>query len=82
MGTLSIAEMAEIIAPGSPTLELGVRSLEKQHEDLVHPDEAVATETPTHYILHAGRTGSGVSYRSNEARRLSSIEFLAMLRDA
>jgi UDP-N-acetylglucosamine 4,6-dehydratase len=79
MGAMSILDMALAIAPVSETVETGLRSLEKMHEDLVAPDE-LAVETPTHF--HLGKWGdpvTGYSYTSRSARRLSADEFLAML---
>lgn len=78
MGAMSILEMALAIAPLSETVETGLRSLEKQHEDLVHPDE-LAVETPTHFLLGRGTTGH--RYTSETARRLTADEFLAMLEE-
>lgn len=79
MGALSIREMAEIIAPGSPVVETGLRSLEKMHEDLVHPDE-LATETSTHFHLGPWSDPiTGYRYTSKHARRLTADEFLGML---
>lgn len=57
--------------------EVGLRSLEKLHEDLVHPYEQVR-ELPGHYLLTPG--GSyGYTYRSDTARQLTPDEFLPML---
>lgn len=79
MGALSIREMAEIIAPGAGHQIVGLRSVEKQHEDLVHPDE-LASETFTHYRVGIGETGH--SYTSDAAPRLCPEVFLAMLEEA
>lgn len=80
MGALSIADMAQIIAPGCDTVETGLRSTEKLHEDLIHPFES-ATEQATSYTLRAGAPG-GIAYTSAVAPRLSRAEFLAMLSEA
>jgi UDP-N-acetylglucosamine 4,6-dehydratase len=56
MGALNIAEMARLLHPGSDLIETGLRSLEKLHEDLIHPDE-VADEYTDHFILGRGETG-------------------------
>lgn len=79
MGGLSIGEMAQIVAPGADTVEVGLRFAEKHHEDLVALDELV-TETPTHYLI--GRGSPGYRYTSEIAQRLSPAEFLAMLSEA
>lgn len=78
MGAMSILRMAEAIAPDSYIIETGLRSLEKRHEDLVHPDER-AIETPTHYLLQQHGT-TGHRYTSDTARQLTKDELLAMVR--
>lgn len=77
MGAMSIQDMAQAIVPGGYTIETGLRSLEKIHEDLVHPDEC-AIETPTHYLLTKNGT-TGHRYTSDTARQLTRDELLAML---
>lgn len=79
MGAMNILDMALAIAPQSETIETGLRSLEKLHEDLVHPDE-LATETPTHYLL--GRGTRGHRYTSDIAHHLTRDELLTMLDEA
>jgi UDP-N-acetylglucosamine 4,6-dehydratase len=77
MGALAVADMAQIIAPGCDTVETGLRSTEKLHEDLVHPFEG-ADELPHGYLLHGGAPG-GIAYTSDTAPRLTKTQFLAML---
>lgn len=79
MGSLSLAAMAAIVAPGARLETIGWRSIEKQHEDLIHADEA-ASETLTHYRIGFGERGR--VYRSNDAPTLTSARFLAMLDEA
>jgi UDP-N-acetylglucosamine 4,6-dehydratase/5-epimerase len=79
MGALGIQNMAQIIAPGCDTVETGLRSTEKLHEDLVHPFEG-ARELPDGYELHGGPAG-GIAYTSESAPRLTGFQFLAMLRE-
>lgn len=79
MSALSIGEMAAMVAPGAPLHVTGLRSIEKAHEDLVHPDER-ASETLTRYRLGFGETGH--SYTSADAPRLTREQFLAMLEEA
>ena len=85
MPAMNILDMAKAIVPESETVETGLRSLEKLHEDLVHPDELV-TETPTHFHLTGSRMYgdpiTGSRYTSRHARKLSADEFLAMLDEA
>lgn len=78
--SLSIAEMADIVAPDSPHHVIGLRSVEKQHEDLVHTEE-LAIDLPDRYLLRSdGKTG--YRYTSDTAPRLSQEQFLAMLEEA
>ena len=79
MRSLSLAELAEIVAPGADTIEIGYRSIEKQHEDLVSADEP-SMETFAHFILGAG--APGLSYTSYDAPRLSPAAFRSMLAEA
>jgi len=80
MRSLSLAELAAIVAPGAAQLTVGLRSVEKQHEDLVHTDER-ATSTFSHIIL--SDVGSEqIAYTSDTAPRLSKDAFLAMLGEA
>jgi FlaA1/EpsC-like NDP-sugar epimerase len=78
--SLSIAEMAGIVAPGSPHHVIGLRSVEKQHEDLVHTEE-LAVDLPDRYLLRGDGT-PGHRYTSDTAPRLSREAFLAMLDEA
>lgn len=79
MGALSIGELAQIVAPGAKLQTVGLRSIEKFHEDLVHDGE-LASETLTHYRLGFGTRGH--TYTSATAPRLSTDAFLAMLEEA
>ena len=77
MRSLSLQEMAHIVAPDAPLYVTGWRSVEKVHEDLVCEDER-ASETFDHIILSS--VGSGrINYNSADAPRLSRDAFLAML---
>lgn len=79
MGSLSIAEMAQVIAPGADLVTMGLRFAEKKHEDLVAPDEFV-TETATHYLI--GKGDPGTRFTSYTTRRLTPSAFRAMLAEA
>lgn len=80
MHSLSLSELAAIIAPESEQLTIGLRSVEKQHEDLVHTDEQ-ATSTFSHIIL--SDVGSEqIAYTSYNAPRLTREAFLSMLEEA
>ena len=80
MCSLSLEEMARIIAPDAPLFVTGWRSVEKLHEDLVGEDER-ARETATHLILSdSGSTGT--RYTSYDAPRLTPAAFRAMLAEA
>lgn len=77
MGALSLLELATIVAPGAIVQEVGYRSIEKQHEDLVSLDEC-AIETPTHYYIRPSHPAH-YRYSSDIAPRLTPEAFLAML---
>lgn len=76
MGALNIAEMASMLHPGSDLVETGLRSLEKLHEDLIHPDE-VAEDCGDHFVLGRGQTGH--AYSSDAAPAISAGELLRMI---
>ncbi len=82
MGALNIHDMAQIIAPGCDTIETGLRSCEKLHEDLVHPDE-LAYEADDCYLIGEwdaeNKATLGHRYTSEIAPRLTATQFLAML---
>lgn len=77
MRALPVAELAEIIAPGHPIKEIGLRSDEKIHEDLVHPGEAAFSMGSLFLIGPRGERGQ--TYRSDTAPRLTPDQFLVML---
>jgi UDP-N-acetylglucosamine 4,6-dehydratase/5-epimerase len=80
MRSLSMLELAEIVAPEADYRTTGFRSIEKLHEDLVSADEA-ASETFSHFLLSsAGRPG--LAYTSYDAPRLSPNQFRSMLSEA
>lgn len=79
MSSLSLPELAAIVAPGAEVVETGLRSCEKIHEDLVHRDE-LAMEYPTRFIVERGALGQ--HYRSDMAPCLTADQFLAMLDEA
>lgn len=87
MGALPIEEMARIVAPGCDTVEVGLRSCEKIHEDLVHPDE-MAYDFGERFLvgrdllMRNGDDELNHSYTSDTAPRLSSAAFLSMLAEA
>lgn len=80
MRSLTLAELAHIVAPGAEIKEIGFRSVEKLHEDLVSEDER-ASETFSHIIL--SDVGSArLRYTSYDAPRLTPQAFRAMLAEA
>jgi len=81
MRSLSLAEMAHIIAPGVEIKTTGLRSIEKRHEDLVHADEPAGEGTVSFCITPSGAP-SGLSYTSYDAPRLMPSAFRAMLAEA
>ena len=78
MSALNIAEMASMLHPGSDLVETGLRSLEKLHEDLIHPDE-IAQDCGDHFTLGTGETGH--TYSSDMAPRISAVELRRMIED-
>jgi UDP-N-acetylglucosamine 4,6-dehydratase len=78
MPAMNILEtLRAVMGSDVPRREIGLRSLEKLHEDLVHPYEAVR-ELPCHYLLTPDGA-HGYTYRSDTARQLTPDELLAML---
>jgi len=83
MGSLPIEEMANIICPGSQLVEIGLRSSEKFHEDLLHTEEPYRSEGRHLLIVTPHEKGSlGGSYTSRDAPQLSPQSFLEMLKEA
>jgi UDP-N-acetylglucosamine 4,6-dehydratase len=80
MRSLSLEQLARIIAPGAELVETGFRSVEKLHEDLVSDDER-ASETFSHIIL-SDAGSARLSYTSYDAPRLTPQAFRAMLSEA
>lgn len=85
MRSLSLAELAHIIAPGAELKTTGLRSVEKRHEDLVHKDEP-CIDRGDHFVLglwsfHPQGT-TGQRYTSYDAPRLTPNAFRAMLAEA
>jgi UDP-N-acetylglucosamine 4,6-dehydratase len=79
MGALSLEDMARIVVGGMPQFqEIGLRSTEKLHEDLIVAQEEAATFDEGHYVIRQGLKG-GISYNSRNAPRLSVAEFQSML---
>lgn len=82
MRSLSLADLAWVVAPGAEIQEIGFRSVEKLHEDLVCEDEP-ASETLTHIYLGESRLLPGrMNYTSLDAPRLSAAQFRSMLAEA
>lgn len=77
MGALPVEEMARIIQPEAALRTIGLRSDEKLHEDLIHPNEAVCDQGRYFVICPGGQRGT--RYTSNRAPRLSADAFLAIL---
>lgn len=79
MHKLNIVDMARLVVPGAQYIEVGLRSCEKLHEDLVHTDER-AIERSDHFLL--GRGGTGWEYTSEAAPTLDGNTFLRWLHEA
>jgi len=82
MGSLPLYRMAEYIAPGAATVETGLRSIEKIHEDLVHWDEN-SDDLGEHFLIHAqARDGNEYTSDGPSNQVLTREQFLAMLAEA
>lgn len=92
MRSLSLSELAHIVAPGVELHEVGFRSVEKLHEDLVGEDEE-SVETAAHFILAHdysilmpndtySHSSTGKRYTSYDAPRLTPAAFRSMLVEA
>lgn len=79
MGKLNLATMARLIAPDASLVEIGFRSCEKLHEDLVHEDE-IALDMNNHFLIGRGYTGS--KYTSEIAPDIEVGTFMEWVRDA
>lgn len=83
MHSLSLKEMADIIAPGAELVTTGLRSIEKRHEDLIHIDEPVVPGDNTFsWIIDNKYAQTGTSYTSYDAPRLTPQAFRSMLSEA
>ena len=81
MAALNVATMASYIAPHSDTVETGLRSIEKLHEDLVHPFESAGT-VQGGFLLTAGGFAGGELYRSDLAPQIEKLAFFKMLAES
>lgn len=80
MHALPIVTMAKYVAPGAEIQVVGLRSEEKIHEDLIHPNERVI-ESPEYFQV--GKVGTiGKSYTSDIAPILTESEFQQMILEA
>jgi UDP-N-acetylglucosamine 4,6-dehydratase len=91
--SIRIPELAEAIAPGAPTHEIGIRPGEKLHEEMIAPDDSRRTLVlGDRYVVmpHLGGWGyeqpvegtpveDGFSYRSNTNDQWLSVEDLREL---
>ena len=82
MHALALPDMAELVAPGANTVEIGLRSCEKIHEDLIHEDEQTTEGAVFIVWPYAQDGGNRIRYTSDTAPRLSRDQFLAMLEEA
>jgi len=81
MRSLTLAELAHIVAPQADVVETGFRSIEKLHEDLVSSDE-VSADAGDVFILNHPHGTTGNRYASYDAPRLTPSAFRAMLAEA
>jgi len=78
--SLGIHHLARALHPNSEIREIGLRSTEKIHEDLVALNE-LSREARDFYIIDSEGI-PGTSYTSNNAERLEIDEFMSILDDA
>ncbi len=81
MGSLSLREMAAIVAPGADLATVGMRFAEKKHEDLVAVDE-IAVDAGDVYVIGHPNGKAGTRYTSYDAPRLAPAAFRSMLAEA
>ena len=76
--SVHIMDLAEAVAPGSPTTVTGIRPGEKLHETLITEDEShLALETWDRYILNpdvSNNTKPGFRYSSDNNSKWLSVE--------
>jgi UDP-N-acetylglucosamine 4,6-dehydratase len=75
---LGIEEMAFLLYPSARLVATGLRSLEKQHEELIHADERVM-DAADGFVVNVGGGQLGQSYTSDRAARLTREELRAMI---
>jgi FlaA1/EpsC-like NDP-sugar epimerase len=81
IGAAGIEELAKAVYPGAEVRDVGLRSLEKLHEDLVGADERVIATFGGYILANDGDTG--ISYTSDKAPRLDASEDIrAMIKEA
>lgn len=80
IGGLGIGDLARAIYPDAELRDVGLRSLEKLHEDLVGADERAIATFGGYILASDGETG--MSYSSDKAPRLDADAIQAMLKEA
>jgi len=80
MRSLRLVDLARQLHPDQPILEIGLRSKEKVHEDLVAPNEQASDKGP-YYLIHASGE-LGHSYCSRDVADLPVSAFMTMLDEA
>lgn len=80
MRALKLAALAQALHPDSPIDQIGLRSKEKVHEDLVAPNEQALEYTD--YFLLSSKGSLGHTYCSRDVADLPVEKFMAMLDNA
>ena len=79
----TMATVAEAVAPGVPTRVVGVRDGEKRHEELLNVHEGQYCDASGPHLrlwpMSGPPTFDMVRYRSDEAPRIPTIEFAAIV---
>lgn len=81
MKAINILQLAAFAFPGKPARDIGLRSCEKLHEDLIHLDEEARYDEGREVFL-VGQGNTGVTYRSIDAPIMSPSEFMEKLSEA
>lgn len=77
---LGLASLAQMLHPGAKLKDIGLRSLEKRHEDLVHTEERVVEVG--NYFLQTPEGNQNHTYTSQIAPETSEVAFRRMLHEA
>lgn len=86
MDALPVRLLAYLVAGDVPLKEIGLRSDEKIHEDLIHPGELVWEAGSRWFVINPTGDGAllarrGITYTSEDAEPIEADDFYDMLAD-